>query len=176
MEGSFVLLEHLIRISFQGLFSETYSDYELILKGSVTGIQPSIELVILLLVIRKKLVCFQLWSHLSQVFLLPFWLLLLLRSPLHLMGLKQVVANCLQLKAWVAKPGFFILWRVLSTEEDFQSLCSWGAGKSSPSLAWCGWQRADHVFECRCSRSSTASSSGVYQILWHTALSRCSLF
>lgn len=99
VEGSFVFLEHLIRISFQGLFSETFSDNELILKGSVTGVQPSIEFVIVLVLIREKLVCFQLWSHLSPRFSPSFWLLLLLRSPLHLTGLKQAVANCLQLKA-----------------------------------------------------------------------------
>lgn len=87
-------MEHLIRISFQSSFNETFSDSELILKGSVTGIQPSIELVILLFLIRKKLACFQLWSHLSPSFSSSLWLLLLLRSPLRLMGLGQAVANC----------------------------------------------------------------------------------
>lgn len=69
----------------------------------------------------------------------------------------------LQLKAWVTKPHFFVLWRVLSTDEDFQSLCRWGAEQSSPSVSWSGWQHTDHVFQC-CSHSNTASSSGVYQI------------
>lgn len=159
----------MIRISFQGFFSETLSDSELILKGSVTGIQPSIELVILLFLIRRKLVGFQLWSHLFPSFSPSLWLLLLLRSLLHLMGL-------MQLKAWITKPRFLILWRALSTDEDFQSLCGWGAGKSNPSMSWSDWQHVDHVFWCCCSRSSSTSSSGVYQIFWHTALSRCSLF
>lgn len=52
------MLKHLTQIGFQGLCSETFSDSELILKGSVTGIQPSIELVILLFLIRKVLVLF----------------------------------------------------------------------------------------------------------------------
>lgn len=51
-------------ISFQGLYSEMFSDSELILKGSFTGIQPSTELVILLFLIRKGVVLFQLWRHL----------------------------------------------------------------------------------------------------------------
>lgn len=79
-------------------------------------------------------------------------------------GTEASACQLLQLKAWATKPRFFILWRVLSTDEDFQSLCSWGAGRSSPSMSWSGWQRADHVFQCCCSHSSTASSSGVYQI------------
>lgn len=74
------MLKRLTRISFQGLCSETFSDSELILKGSVTGIQPSIELVILLFLIRKGLLLLQLWSHLLPRLFPSLWLLLLPKS------------------------------------------------------------------------------------------------
>lgn len=74
------MLQHLTGISFQGLYSEMFSDSELILKGSFTGIQPSTELVILLFLIRKGVVLFQLWRHLPPSLFPTHLLLLLLRS------------------------------------------------------------------------------------------------
>lgn len=91
------LLQHLTGISFQGLYSEMFSDSELILKGSFTGIQPSTELVILLFLIRKGVVLFQLWRHLPPSLFPTCWLLLLLKSTVFV-GTGWADANCCSLK------------------------------------------------------------------------------
>lgn len=169
------LLQHLTGISFQGLYSEMFSDSELILKGSFTGIQPSTELVILLFLIRKGVVFFQLWRHL--LFWPVSYLLAFAASEVHC-AWWDWVSRCqlLQLEAGVTEQHFFILWRAPSTDEHFQSICTCGGRKGSPSTSRSGWQLVNHVFQSRCSHSNSVAGGMFIRSSWHSALSRCSLF